>query len=152
MLMKLAILIAFAVMLLPLTQAVYAQNILNQIGQAFDNLTSGITGGNNGNSSSSPGNNSSQNSTGQTTNATSNNGSSQSTKGQSTGEVAQGISNISDIENATGSNKKIFANNTDIDSNVTTLKGMEKSQMGNIVPGEQNTTFEGGKLQNITQK
>jgi hypothetical protein len=67
-------------------------------------------------------------------------------------EVARGISNISDIENATGSNKQIFANNTDIDSDVTTFQGMEKSQLGNIVPGEQGTIFEGEIISNATHQ
>ncbi len=67
-------------------------------------------------------------------------------------EVAQGISNISDIEKATGSNKQIFANNTDIDSDVTTLQGLEKSQLGNVVPGEQGMILEGEIIKNATHQ
>ncbi|MGD9671856.1 MAG: hypothetical protein AB7U98_00080 [Candidatus Nitrosocosmicus sp.] len=67
-------------------------------------------------------------------------------------EVARGISNISDIENATGSNKQIFANNTDIDSNVTTLQGMEKSQLGNAITGQQDVILEGDIIRNATHQ
>jgi hypothetical protein len=135
------LLIVMAAVILPLTPVAYSQNILDQMGRAFNDLTSDITGSGN-NSQGSSVNNTNQSSNGQTPNGTS---------GQSTSEVAQGISNVSDITNATGSNKMIFANNTDIDSNVSTLTGMEKSQMGNAIPGEQNAKFEGQQIQNVTQ-
>jgi hypothetical protein len=144
------LIIVIATMLIPLTPGVYAQNIVDQMGEAFNELTSGITGAGN-NSQGSSTNNTNQSSGGQMTNGTSGNASSQGTGGQSQNEVARGISNISDIENATGSNKQIFANNTDIDSNVSTLAGMEKSQMGNEIPGEQDVKFEGERIQNATQ-
>ena len=67
-------------------------------------------------------------------------------------EVALVISNISDIEKATGSNKQIFLNNTDIDSDVTTLQGMEKSQLGNAIPGEQGMILEGEIIRNATHQ
>lgn len=36
-------------------------------------------------------------------------------------------------------------------NNISTLEGMEKSQIGDIVPGEQNTKFEGQQLQQLNQ-
>jgi hypothetical protein len=144
------LIIVIATMIIPLTPGVYAQNILDQMGEAFNELTSGITGSGN-NSQGSATNNTNQSSSGQTTNGTSGNPSSQGTGGQSTNEVDRGISNTSDIENATGSNKQIFANNTKIASNVSTLSGMAKSQMGNEIPGEQDVKFESEQIQNVTQ-
>ncbi len=153
--MKYLYLLMFAIFLLPLNQHANAQNVLDQLGQAFNNLVPGGGGNNN---------------TGQSTNGTSGSAANQSTNGTSgstgdpiieeqaagpgvpiSNEEAAGISNITDIEKATGSNKQIFANNTDIDSNLTTTQGMEKSQLGNVMPGEQDTKFEGQQIQNITQ-
>jgi hypothetical protein len=111
-------------------------------------LTSGLT--DNNNSTQSLENGSSSTLGEQTENSTSDNASSAAPNEQSTSQMIQGITNISDIENATGSNKEIFANNTYIDSNIITLQGMEQSQLGNTIPGEQNTSFEGQRLQNAT--
>lgn len=36
-------------------------------------------------------------------------------------------------------------------NNVSTLEGMEKSQMGDVIPGEQNMKFEGQQLQQLNQ-
>ncbi len=71
--------------------------------------------------------------------------------GSISNESAQGFSNLTDVEKATGSNKEIFANNTDIDSDISTTQGMEKSQLGNALPGQQGTILEGGILQNLTK-
>lgn len=65
-------------------------------------------------------------------------------------ETSRGFSNVTDVETATGSNKEMFANNTDIDSDITTGQGMEKSQLGNAILGEQGTILEGGILNNLT--
>lgn len=65
-------------------------------------------------------------------------------------ETSRGFSNVTDVETATGSNKEIFANNTDIDSDITTGQGMEKSQLGNAIPGQQGTILEGGIMNNLT--
>ncbi len=65
-------------------------------------------------------------------------------------ETSRGFSNITDVETATGSNKEMFANNTDIDSDITTGQGMEKSQLGNTIPGQQGTILEGGIMNNLT--
>lgn len=36
-------------------------------------------------------------------------------------------------------------------NNISTLEGMEKSQMGDVIPGEQETKFEGQQLQELNQ-
>jgi hypothetical protein len=36
-------------------------------------------------------------------------------------------------------------------NNISTLEGMEKSQIGDIIPGEQNMKFEGQQLQQLNQ-
>jgi hypothetical protein len=48
-----------------------------------------------------------------------------------------------------GNNTQIIMKNKNIaNPNATTLKGMEKSQLGNVIPGKQGTTFEGQQLGN----
>ncbi|MDN5847483.1 MAG: hypothetical protein L0H53_14555 [Candidatus Nitrosocosmicus sp.] len=132
-----ALLISIA-LLIPVTQVAYGQNILDEIGEAFNNLT----GLGNNNTNQTTGNN--------TSNSTSVTQSSNSTSNQSTTGQDQGLSNATDVENSTGSNKQIFTNNTKIDSNLTVGEGMEKSQLGNVIPGEQETRYEGQTIQNIT--
>lgn len=123
---------------IPITQMAYGQNILDEIGQAFNNLTGS---GNNNINQTTSNNTSSSNSATQPSNSTSN----QSNTGQD-----QGLSNVTDVENSTGSNKQVFTNNTEIDSSITLGEGMEKSQLGNEIPGEQGTKYEGQALQNVT--
>ena len=61
------------------------------------------------------------------------------------------ISNITELEKLTGDNRAIIFNNTDISNPILTLaRGLEKSQTGDLIPGEQGTIFEGQILQNIT--
>ncbi|MGD9673441.1 MAG: hypothetical protein AB7U98_08175 [Candidatus Nitrosocosmicus sp.] len=66
-------------------------------------------------------------------------------------ETAAGFSNQTDVEKSTGSNRAIFLNNTDISNpGLTVAEGLEKSQLGNKIAGQQNTIMEGGILNNIT--
>ena len=53
-----------------------------------------------------------------------------------------GIANQTELENLTGNT---FGNTT-TSPNATTLGGLEKSQMGNIIPGQQDTAFEGQNM------
>jgi hypothetical protein len=51
----------------------------------------------------------------------------------------------------TENNTKVLMNATNIgNSNSTLFKGMEKSQLGNEIPGNQGTTFEGQQLSNLS--
>jgi hypothetical protein len=66
-------------------------------------------------------------------------------------ETAAGFSNITDVEKSTGSNRAIFLNNTDISNpGLTVAEGLEKSQLGNKIAGQQDTIMEGAILNNIT--
>lgn len=50
-----------------------------------------------------------------------------------------------------GNNTKILTKDKNIGNpNSTLLKGMEKSQLGNVIPGNQGTTFEGQQLANLS--
>ena len=64
-----------------------------------------------------------------------------------------GIGNVNTIPKIAnlppGNNTQIVMKNKNIaNPNATTLKGMEKSQLGNVIPGKQGTTFEGQQLGN----
>jgi hypothetical protein len=62
-----------------------------------------------------------------------------------------GIANITELEKLTGNNRAIILNSTDISNPKLTLaKGLEKSQTGELIAGEQGTIFEGQILQNVT--
>lgn len=148
--MKFLYLLTLLVLAIPITQLAHAQNILDQIGQTFNDLTSGMMGGGNTTNQTSSTNSSNSSSTGQSINGSSNQSTNESAS-QPPNELNQGIANITELENATGSNKQIFANNTDIASNVTLGQGMEKSQLGDTIPGEQEAKYEGQVLQNATQ-
>lgn len=66
-------------------------------------------------------------------------------------ETAAGFSSQSDIEKSTGSNRAIFLNNTNISNpGLTIAEGLEKSQLGNKIGGQQDTIMEGSILNNIT--
>ncbi|MDN5847510.1 MAG: hypothetical protein L0H53_14695 [Candidatus Nitrosocosmicus sp.] len=67
-------------------------------------------------------------------------------------DESRGFSNITDIEKSTGSNRVIFLNNTDIGNpGLTLAEGLEKSQLGNKILGQQDTIMEGSILKNITE-
>lgn len=70
-----------------------------------------------------------------------------------TKEMGKGISNLTDLNKSLGSNSEILSNNSNIDSDNSTLsKGLEKSQLGNEIPGNQGTIMEGGILSNISKR
>jgi hypothetical protein len=63
------------------------------------------------------------------------------------------IGTVKQLQKAAGNNTQIIMKNKDIGNpNATTLKGMEKSQMGNVIPGNQGTTFEGQQLSKLNSK
>ena len=66
---------------------------------------------------------------------------------------ATAIGNVEQLQKAAGNNTQIIMKNKNIGNpNATTLKGMEKSQMGNVIPGNQGTTFEGQNLSKLNNK
>jgi hypothetical protein len=73
----------------------------------------------------------------------------------SNGANNTGIGNVNTILKIAnlppGNNTQIIMKNKNIaNPNANTLKGMEKSQLGNVIPGKQGTTFEGQQLGNNT--
>ena len=64
----------------------------------------------------------------------------------------EGIGSFQELENLTGENKAVIMNNTNIAApNATTAEGMEKSQLGQGIPGEQGTILEGEIIENATK-
>ena len=104
--MKYLSLLLLTVLFIPIVQVAHAQNIIDQIGSAFSNLTSGMMGGNQ-------------------TNETSSSGSS----GGSSNETSSDIGSFQELQNLTGGNQEILANNTSVVGDNSSLgQGMEKEQ------------------------
>ncbi len=117
--MKYLSLLLLSVLFIPIVQVAYAQNIIDQIGSAFSNLTSGMMGGNQTNQTSSTG------SSGGSSNQTSSTGSS----GGSSNQTSSGIGSIQELQNLTAGNQELLANNTSVASENSSLgQGMEKEQ------------------------
>jgi hypothetical protein len=135
--MKYLSLLLLSVLFIPVIQVAHAQNILEEIGEAFSNLTSGTMGGNetnetnqtssNGSSTSSGNETSSNGSSTSSGNETSSNGSSTS----SGNETSTGIGSIQELQNLTSGNQEILANGTDIGSNSSLGQGMEMETANN---------------------
>ena len=101
--MKYLSLLLLSVLFIPIVQVAHAQNIVEEIGQAFNNLTSGMMGGN----------------------ETSNNASSAG----SGNETAQDVGSIQELQNLTSGNQEALANNTSLSGGNTSLgQGMEQEQ------------------------
>ncbi len=99
-------LLLLSVLFIPIVQVAYAQNIIDQIGSAFSNLTSGMMGGNK-------------------TNQTSSTGSS----GGSPNQTSSDIGSFQELQNLTGGNQELLANKTSVAGENSSLgQGMEKEQ------------------------
>jgi len=130
--MKYLSLLLLTVLFIPIVQVAHAQNIIDQIGSAFSNLTSGMMGGNQTNETSSSGSSggssnetSSSGSSGGSSNETSSSGSS----GGSSNETSSDIGSFQELQNLTGGNQEILANNTSVVGDNSSLgQGMEKEQ------------------------
>ena len=104
--MKYLSLLLLSVLFIPIVQVAHAQNIIDQIGSAFSNLTSGMMGGNQ-------------------TNETSSTGSS----GGSSNETSSDIGSFQELQNLTGGNQELLANNTSLSGDNSSLgQGMEQEQ------------------------
>jgi len=104
--MKYLSLLLLSVLFIPLVQVAHAQNIIDQIGQAFNNLTSGMMGGNE-------------------TNQTSSNGSS----AESANQTSTLVGSFQELQNLTSGNQEMLANNTSLSGANTSLgQGMEQEQ------------------------
>jgi predicted PurR-regulated permease PerM len=134
-LMKYLSLLLLSVLFIPIVQVAHAQNIVEQIGQAFNNLTSGMMGGNqtsgNGNASSSnSGNQTSGNGNASSSNSgnqTSGNGNASSSN--SGNQTSQDVGSIQELKNLTSGNQEMLANNTSLSGGNTSLgQGLEEEQ------------------------
>jgi hypothetical protein len=130
--MKYLSLLLLSVLFIPIVQVAHAQNIIDQIGSAFSNLTSGMMGGNQTNETSSTGSSggssnetSSTGSSGGSSNETSSTGSS----GGSSNETSSDIGSIQELQNLTAGNQEILTNKTSIAGENSSLgQGMEREQ------------------------
>ncbi|MDF0680408.1 MAG: hypothetical protein P0116_05525 [Candidatus Nitrosocosmicus sp.] len=114
--MKYISLLLLSVLFIPIVQVAHAQNIVEEIGQAFNNLTSGMMGGNETSSNAS--------SSG-SANETSSNASSTG----SANETAQDVGSIQELQNLTSGNQEALTNNTSLSGGNTSLgQGMEQEQ------------------------
>ncbi|MBA2266740.1 MAG: hypothetical protein H0W19_00155 [Nitrosopumilus sp.] len=135
--MKYLSLLLLSVLFIPLVQVVHAQNILDQIGQAFNNLTSGMMGGNETNQTSSNG------SSAGSSNQTSSNGSSAGSSNQTSADIGS----FQELQNLTSGNQEMLANNTSLSGANTSLgQGMEQEQY--VEPENQSNALAAA---NITQ-
>ena len=158
--MKYSVLLILSVLLIPIVaQSAYAQNIVDEIGEAFNDLTSGLMGDNNTNESSGNASNST-NTENQSTNGTSNANSNSNSNSTATGNDSEsnqssskdGIGSIQELQNLTTGNQQLLENGSSISNNVSLLQGMEKSQLGDSVVGNQDAKFEGSALDNATSR
>ena len=63
----------------------------------------------------------------------------------------EGIGSVQELEKLTGNNRAIILNNTDITNpKLTISRGVERAQLGDIIPAEQGTILEGEIMKNIT--
>jgi len=127
--MKYLSLLLLSVLFIPIVQVAHAQNIVEEIGQAFNNLTSGMMGGN-----ETSGNASSTGSANETSGNASSTGSANQTSGNasSTGSANQtstDVGSFQELQNLTSGNQEIMSNNTSLSGGNTSLgQGMEQEQ------------------------
>jgi hypothetical protein len=127
--MKYLSLLLLSILLIPIVQVAHAQNIVEQIGQAFNNLTSGMMGGNqtSGNASSAG-----------SGNQTSGNASSAGSGNQTSADVGS----IQELQNLTAGNQELLTNNTPIAGENTSMgQGMEQEQY--VEPENQSNALSG---------
>ncbi|MDR4491799.1 MAG: hypothetical protein R2685_12995 [Candidatus Nitrosocosmicus sp.] len=126
-----------SVMFIPISQVAYGQNIIDQIGQAFNNLTSSMSGGNQTNQSS--------------TNGSSGASSGGNSSGGSDNQSAQDVGSIQELQNLTSGNQELLTNNTDISpDNASLSQGLEKEQY--VEPENQSNALSSSSGSNSTQQ
>lgn len=135
--MKYLYLLLLSVMFIPISQVAYGQNIIDQIGQAFNNLTSSMSGGNQTNQSS--------------TNGSSGAGSGGNSSGGSDNQSAQDVGSIQELQNLTSGNQELLTNNSDISpDNASLSQGLEKEQY--VEPENQSNALSSSSGSNSTQQ
>ncbi|HET6590095.1 MAG TPA: hypothetical protein VFG45_08035 [Candidatus Nitrosocosmicus sp.] len=135
--MKYLYLLLLSVLFIPISQVAYGQNIIDQIGQAFNNLTSSMSGGNQTNQSS--------------TNGSSGASSGVNSSGGSDNQSAQDVGSIQELQNLTSGNQELLTNNTDISpDNASLSQGLEKEQY--VEPENQSNALSSSSGSNSTQQ
>ncbi len=100
--MKYLYLLLLSVIFIPISQVAYGQNILDEIGQAFNNLTTGMMGDNQTNQSASSG---------------------------SANQSDAGVGSIQELQNLTSGNQELLQNGTSIAPENNSLgTGLEREQ------------------------
>ena len=109
--MKYLYLLLLSVIFIPISQVAYGQNILDEIGQAFNNLTTGMMGDNQTNQSSSSGS------------------ANQSSSSGSANQSDSGVGSIQELQNLTSGNQELLQNGTSIAPENNSLgTGLEREQ------------------------
>ncbi len=109
--MKYLYLLLLSVIFIPISQVAYGQNILDEIGQAFNNLTTGMMGDNQTNQSSSSGS------------------ANQSASSGSANQSDASVGSIQELQNLTSGNQELLQNGTSIAPENNSLgTGLEREQ------------------------
>jgi hypothetical protein len=136
-LMKYLYLLLLLVIFIPVSQVAYGQNILDQIGQAFNNLTGGMMGGNQTNQSASSGGAANQS-------ASSGGAANQSaSSGGAANQSDAKVGSIQELQNLTSGNQELLTNNTSIAPENNSLgTGLEREQY--VEPENQSNAMSAG--------
>jgi hypothetical protein len=118
--MKYLYLLLLSVIFIPISQVAYGQNILDEIGQAFNNLTTGMMGDNQTNQSASSG----------SANQSASSGSAnQSASSGSANQSDASVGSIQELQNLTSGNQELLQNGTSIAPENNSLgTGLEREQ------------------------
>ena len=118
--MKYLYLLLLSVIFIPISQVAYGQNILDEIGQAFNNLTTGMMGDNQTNQSASSG----------SANQSASSGSAnQSASSGSANQSDAGVGSIQELQNLTSGNQELLQNGSSIAPENNSLgTGLEREQ------------------------
>ncbi|MGE0389898.1 MAG: hypothetical protein AB7P13_07170 [Candidatus Nitrosocosmicus sp.] len=109
--MKYLYLLLLSVIFIPISQVAYGQNILDEIGQAFNNLTTGMMGDNQTNQSASSGS------------------ANQSASSGSANQSDASVGSIQELQNLTSGNQELLQNGTSIAPENNSLgTGLEREQ------------------------
>jgi type IV secretory pathway TrbL component len=136
--MKYLYLLLLSVIFIPISQVAYGQNILDEIGQAFNNLTTGMMGDNQTNQSASSGSANQSASSGSANQSASSGSANQSASSGSANQSASSgsanqsdasVGSIQELQNLTSGNQELLQNGTSIAPENNSLgTGLEREQ------------------------
>ena len=127
--MKYLYLLLLSVIFIPISQVAYGQNILDEIGQAFNNLTTGMMGDNQTNQSASSGSANQSSSSGSDNQSSSSGSANQSSSSGSANQSDSGVGSIQELQNLTSGNQELLQNGSSIAPENNSLgTGLEREQ------------------------